>query len=72
MTYWHYTYMQRNSHGTSFGYGVQMSPRDEFDFPEFHREYPDLVLLSVHRIGSVQYDELNEHLDELRRDGIHE
>ena len=71
MTYWHYTHLIQNGSRLEYGYGVQMSPRDEFDFLEFHREYPDLVLLSVHRIGSVQYDELNDHLNELRRDGIH-
>ena len=58
MTYWHYTYMQRDSRGTSFGYGLHMSSRDEFDFLDFHRKYPDQALLSVHMPFNADREEM--------------
>lgn len=72
MTYWHYTYLRHDNSLVNFGYGIQVSRSDEFDFADYYRKYPCAFLMSVNEISAEQYEALDEHIDRMRRDGIHE
>lgn len=69
MTYWHYTHLMQNESRLDFGYGVQMSDLDEFNFLRYHEKYPKASLLTICEISEEQYKALSEHITKLNSDG---
>lgn len=60
-SYWHYTFLTSDSGITSYGYGIKMQEGgNEFDFYQFHLDYPKLTLLSVNKISEEQFNKLSE------------
>lgn len=74
MTYWHYTYITsgRFNGDIQFGWGIRTSCTEFPDFAGIHESCPDMVILSINEISKEQFVALDEHIDRLRRDGIHE
>lgn len=66
MTYWHYTYEIIVGNNLSFGYGIEASKYEFFDFLTLHQNFPNHVIISVTQISKEQYENLNDHIKNAR------
>lgn len=67
-TYWHYTFQKIIRCQLSYGFGTQISQKEEFDFAAYYKKHQGFILLSVNKISEEQYKELNEVINKKRDD----
>lgn len=64
MKNWHYTYMFSNGDGSrTYGWGIQKTFDDCFNFESFYVKNPSHVILSVNEISDKQFERLQKFID---------